>query len=219
MLKVTLNLRKVVAIAICLAGITMFSSCSKNDNSGENPIDSDPVHQDNGVVINGIKWATRNVASPGTFATKPEDVGMFYQWNSKVAWPSTGNVAGWDSIMPVGSAWGTENDPSPAGWRPPTSVEIQALVDSTKVSNAWVAENGINGRRFTDKASGNTLFLPAAGFRYYADGVLYGIAAGYYWSRTGYGNYATYGLYFSPDTAAFAALYRPSGFSLRCVSQ
>ena len=35
MLKANLNLRKMVAIAICLAGITMFSGCSKDDE-GEN---------------------------------------------------------------------------------------------------------------------------------------------------------------------------------------
>ena len=27
---------------------------------------------DKGVVINGVKWATRNVATPGTFAANPE---------------------------------------------------------------------------------------------------------------------------------------------------
>ena len=197
----------------------VFNSCSKSDNSGENPIDLDPVHQDNGVVINGIKWATRNVASPGTFAAKPEDVGMFYQWNSKIAWSSTGNVAGWDSIAPVGSIWGKDTDPSPTGWRPPTSVEIQALVDSTKVSNEWLAVNGINGRKFTDKASGNSLFLPAAGLRYYTDGTLYGVAVGYYWSRTAFNSDGAYGLVFTSDVAVFAGLYRPSGFSLRCVSE
>ena len=55
-----------------------------------------------GVRINGIVWATRNVAAPGTFVAKPEDAGMFYQWNRKVAWAPTGSVTGWDSSMPTG---------------------------------------------------------------------------------------------------------------------
>ena len=37
-----------------------------------------------GVVINGVRWATRNVDKPGTFAANPEDAGMLYQWNRKV---------------------------------------------------------------------------------------------------------------------------------------
>jgi len=59
-------MRKVVAIAICLAGsATMFA-------------------QETGVVINGVTWATRNVDAPGTFVANTKDAGMFYQWNSKV---------------------------------------------------------------------------------------------------------------------------------------
>ncbi|GHV11860.1 hypothetical protein FACS1894162_7590 [Bacteroidia bacterium] len=30
----------------------------------------------NGIEINGVTWATRNVDSPGNFATNPEDTGM-----------------------------------------------------------------------------------------------------------------------------------------------
>jgi len=37
MIKVRLNLRKVVAIAICLAGVTVFAGCGKDDDPIENP--------------------------------------------------------------------------------------------------------------------------------------------------------------------------------------
>jgi len=40
--------------------------------------------QETGVVINGVKWATRNVDKPGTFVANPEDFGMLYQWNRRV---------------------------------------------------------------------------------------------------------------------------------------
>jgi hypothetical protein len=33
---------------------------------------------DQGVIINGIKWATRSVDAPSAFATTPESVGMFF---------------------------------------------------------------------------------------------------------------------------------------------
>jgi len=56
-----------------------FNSCSKDDEDKK----KDPLTYDEGVVINGVKWATRNVAAPGTFAANPQDAGMFYQWNRK----------------------------------------------------------------------------------------------------------------------------------------
>jgi len=33
------------------------------------------------VVINGVRWATRNVGARGTFVQNPEDYGDYYQWN------------------------------------------------------------------------------------------------------------------------------------------
>ena len=30
-----------------------------------------------GIVINGVRWATRNVDKPGTFASAPEKSGMW----------------------------------------------------------------------------------------------------------------------------------------------
>jgi len=50
--------------------------------------------------------------------------------------------------------------------------EIKTLLDTTKVSNEWITENGINGRKFTDKVTGNSLFLPAAGCRAYGNGTI-----------------------------------------------
>jgi len=36
-----------------------------------------------GVVINGVKWATRNLASHGKFVENPEDYGALFQWGRK----------------------------------------------------------------------------------------------------------------------------------------
>jgi len=38
----------------------------------------DVRYYDEGVIIDGVKWATRNVDVPGTFASSPEAPGMFY---------------------------------------------------------------------------------------------------------------------------------------------
>ena len=45
-------------------------------------IEIDPT-TDEGVIINGIKWATRNLASHGKFVEKPEDYGALFQWGRK----------------------------------------------------------------------------------------------------------------------------------------
>ena len=189
----------------------VFSSCSKDD---------DPKHFDEGVVINGVKWATRNVAAPGTFAAKPEDAGLFYQWNRKTAWPATGEIAGWDSNVPSGDAWEKVNDPCPVGWRVPTFAEIQKLLDINKVSSEWVTQNGIAGRKFTDKVTGHNIFLPAAGCRYFYDGALYDVGSyGRYWISTVVGSGDAYYLYFDSGYAYRGYGYHSFGRSVRAVAE
>ena len=47
------------------------------------PTVNDPLTYDEGVIINSIKWATRNVGEHGKFVEKPEDYGGLYQWGRK----------------------------------------------------------------------------------------------------------------------------------------
>ena len=172
------------------------------------------------VWINGVCWATRNVDEPGTFVANPEDAGMFYQWNRKTAWAATGAVTGWDSSTPAGTAWEKINDPSPEGYRVPTLDELQKLLDATKVTSEWIIQNGISGRKFTDIATGNSIFLPAAGYRGSSDGALYYAGeGGYYWSSTQGGSGNAYYLYFYEWDADWSSNSRSFGFSVRCVAE
>ena len=181
---------------------------------------------DAGVIINGIKWATRNVDKPGAFAEKPENAGMFYQWSRKVAWstsdPITSSNGGtiWDISMPSDTIWGSHNDPSPAGWRIPSLDEINKLLDTTKVSSEWTTVNGVNGRKFIDKTTNNFLFLPAAGYRYSALGELFEAGTdGYYWSSSPNKNHmvAAFNLNFSDNYAEVNSFIRRDGHTIRCV--
>lgn len=89
---------------------------------------------DVGVVINGVRWATRNVsATPGTFVDNPEDLGYQYSLNK------------------------AENS-CPDGWRLPNSEELYYLYNA---KNTWTTINGIRGRLFGSDS--NTVFLPADG--------------------------------------------------------
>jgi len=180
----------------------------------------------NTVVINGVKWATCNVDKPGTFAAKPESSGMFYQWNRKVGWSSTDppeNSNGettWDNSTPSGSTWEKYNDPSPAGYRVPTKDEIDKLLDTNKVKSEWTNYNGVNGRKFTDKTSGNSIFLPAAGYRVGSYGTLYYVGTfGYYWSSTQNDTSGAYNLYFNGSRADWYYGNGASGFSVRPVAK
>jgi len=202
-----------IALLLCIASMA-FAVYGQNSRT-----------TDEGVVINGIRWATRNVDKPGTFTEKPEDAGMFYQWNRKVGWSSTdplGNSDGgttWNDSEPEGESWRKENDPCPAGWRVPTHEELQSLADETYVAREWTTENGIHGYRFTDKATGNTLFLPAAGYYYNSSALNYAGPDGYYWSSSVIGT-NVYSLYFysgAVDPNYYD--YRAYGFSLRCVAE
>ena len=45
--------------------------------------------------------------------------------------------------------------------RMPTSAEFEELIANT--TSTWETLNGVNGRRFTSKTNGNSIFVPAAG--------------------------------------------------------
>ena len=150
---------------------------------------------DDYVLINGVRWATRNVDAPGTFAASPESAGMFYQWNRKIGWsatnPLTSSPTGntWDDINSSGKSWSAANDPSPTGYRVPTLAEAQSLTNTAYVKYERTTLNDVYVGKFTDKANGNSIFLPAVGYRggYGNDGILnHAGLVGVYWSSTRY---------------------------------
>ncbi|GHT22899.1 hypothetical protein FACS189430_05350 [Bacteroidia bacterium] len=208
--KLNLSIKSLAAVFMMSAAVVV-SSCKK---------DKDEVTQSaDGVLINGVVWAKRNVDAVGTFAATPEAAGKFYQWNRKKAWDAvTGDVTGWDDTNAEGTSWATDKDPSPEGWRVPTQAEVQSLCDAAKVTNEWVT-TPVNGRRFTDKASGNTLFLPAAGYRLGGGTLDYAGALGYYWSSTADGTTNAYYLLFYSGFADWSNNLRRYGFSVRSVAE
>ncbi|MDR2569582.1 MAG: hypothetical protein LBD23_04695 [Oscillospiraceae bacterium] len=107
---------------------------------------------DNGVLINGILWATRNIDAPYTFAASPEDAGKFYQWGIERGWATTGEVTGWYAFRSESDYWSFDNCPCPNGWRVPDGFELKKLCDKEKVSSEWTTQNGVAGRLITDIA-------------------------------------------------------------------
>jgi len=66
------------------------------------------------------------------------------------------------------------------GWRMPTKEEFEELYNNTTVT--WTQQGGVNGRLFT-ATNGNSLFLPAAGYRSNSNLYVAG-SDGYYWSSS-----------------------------------
>jgi len=167
-----------------------------------------------------VMWAECNVDAPGAFTATPEATGMFYQWNRKKAWPATGSVTDWDATYPSGDTWEATNDPCPAGWCVPTYDEQATLLNTADVSNEWTTLNGVNGLRFTDKTSGASIFLPAAGDRFFSDGGFMNAGGnGFYWSSSQLSSSLAWYLNLRSNLVGQNSLVRAFGLSVRCVRQ
>ena len=208
-------------------GLQIFNTCTKcieTWNGTQWFENCAPCVETDGVMINGVMWATRNVDMPNTFAECPESYGMLYQWNRKIGWSATDPMINsdggttWDSSTPTGTTWETQNDPCPAGWRVPTLTELQSLVNTTYVTREWNNCTNINGCRFTDIVTGNSVFLPATGFRYNNNGA-FNAGCSHYWSSTEYNSNAYY-LFFCGDDNVSVSNYRKAfGQPVRCVAE
>ena len=122
---------------------------------------------EDGVIINGVKWATRNLDTPRTFAEKIESSGKFYKWNSTQCFSQEEKITN-TSLSRNFNHWNDQSqnnchDPSPKGWKIPTTNEFESLLEESKVKREWISINGTEGIRFTDKQTENTIFIPAAG--------------------------------------------------------
>ena len=177
------------------------------------------ITQDDGVFINGVKWATRNVGATGTFVYKSEEYGGLYQWNRK----DTANFLLYKdyfaSAFSTETYWLLANNPCPQGWRIPTYYEFRTLLDTSKVKNEWVEQGGIFGRKFTDLNTKNSIFIPAAGYRGYNGSAHSAGVCGCYWSCEKYINKNAYYFYFYGSGANLFDGNEAYGFFIRPVAE
>lgn len=185
----------------------------------------------------GTLWATCNVG-----ASKPEGYGNYYAWGET----STKSTYNWDTYKYANgtfdkltkycnksdygnngftdnlTALQTGDDPAASnwgsGWCTPTKAQCDELLANT--TNQWTTQNGVKGRKFTSKKNGATLFLPAAGGRWYSE-IDYAGSYGYYWSRSlsAGGPGSAWSLNFNSDGCGVSSNYRGNGFSVRPVRQ
>lgn len=131
-----------------------------------------------------VKWAPWNVG-----ASTPEKYGGYYAWGETVE-KATYNESSYqyyknDGYVDIGTEIsGTPYDVAHVkwrgDWRMPTNEEVQELID--KCTWQYTAVNGVNGAIVTGP-NGNSIFLPAAGYKMWSD--LYSDGSvGYFWTGT-----------------------------------
>ncbi len=167
----------------------------------------------------GTKWATCNVG-----ASKPEEYGGYYAWGEteekEVYSASTYKHFQNGSYVNLGSdISGTEYDVAHVKWGGkwcmPTINECRELLDNC--TSEWTTLNGVNGRKFTGP-NGNSIFLPASGYR--GGGGLYRAGErGYSWSSSQDPRYSsfTYCLDFGSGNAGSDGRRRDYGHCVRPV--
>ena len=115
MTKKRFNFRNVVAIAICLAGVTMFSGCNKEEPEEESTI---TYTGGNLVLEDGYAWIG------GLVATNNNTTGYIFKADGTYQYLEARTVAGkteWIDRLSFGGRWAVEGNV--LGYRPKNSSE------------------------------------------------------------------------------------------------
>ena len=105
-------------------------------------------------------------------------------------------------------------------WRMPTEAEIRELVNNTY--NEWIENfngSGVNGRKFTSRKNGNSIFIPASGVRSGSSFYFQG-SDGYVWSSSlnyDYPGSASFLNFGSGNLMGILYISRPRGLAVRGV--
>ena len=212
--------------AIALVAMMVLMPSCKKDSVQEPPTVTTHELVDLGLP-SGTLWATCNVG-----ASNPEDLGDFFAWGET----APKEIYDWASY-PYGdcidncfkmtkycdedslSVLEPSDDAATANWgddwRMPTMEEWEELYQKT--TYIWTDVNGVYGRLLTGY-NGNSIFLPAAGFRlndgYYCPNL------GLYWASTRHYNCTERGwsYHFDYETSHVCGTYeRNQGQVVRAV--
>lgn len=183
----------------------------------------------------GTLWATMNVG-----ADSPEDYGDYFAWGetepkevynwSTYKWCNGSSTT--QTKYCTSSSYGTvdnktvldlADDAANANWggdwRMPTDEEREELQNTSYTTWTWTTKNGVQGYKVASKINGNSIFLPAAGYRFNSELYDAGFEEGYYWSsslNTSVSDYAFYFL-FNWTIVDYSSHFRYYGLSVRPV--
>jgi hypothetical protein len=229
------------SLGLILTLSSLLVSCSEDENISDSKEEN--ISESNGDVLkyeaidlglpSGIKWAAYNVG-----ATAPEEYGCYYAWGeteeqSNYDWSTYIHCGGSNSTMTKycnRTNFGTVDDKAVldaeddvahvkwgGDWRMPTKEEQDELRDNCTWE--WTTLNDVAGYRVTGP-NGNSIFLPAAGYRVGKDISEKG-KNGYYWSSSLFATlcYNAYALRFANTTNAWGSRLRYYGQPVRAVSK
>ena len=174
-------MKRTLFILAIIAGAMMVSCNPDDDDSNNN--NGNGQHNGHEYVDLGlsVKWATCNVG-----ATSPEDYGHYFAWgetspkekyteeNSLTYGKQMSDISGNAQYDAATANWGGK-------WRMPTVAELGELHNNCIWT--WTTQNGVNGDKVVGP-NGNSIFLPAAGYRFYESSLDYAGSDGGYWSST-----------------------------------
>ena len=177
------------------------------------------------ALPSGLLWCEHNVG-----AASPYDDGLYFSWGNVEGHTGTDGYdfgssndgpyastpgAALTGNISVDGTYDAARHNMGAPWRMPTQPEFQELYDNCY--SEWTDEDGVAGRRFTSRINGNSIFFPAAGYRY-GTGLYNRGTGGDYWSSSLNSQANGYDLLFNSGGVhpAFTD-FRFHGFSVRAV--
>jgi tetratricopeptide (TPR) repeat protein len=182
-----------------------------------------------------VKWATCNVG-----ASIPSDYGSYFSWaettekstyslrnlryysnNTENTFSKYNTLSGYGLVDNKNQLDATDDAAKVNwgdGWRMPSYAEMIELVE--KCIWTWTTKDGKRGYEVKSKVNGNSIFLPAAGYK--DEGNLYTAGFfGYYWSASLYSylpDYAWLMFFYSSDAYEYYD-NRRYGFPIRPVTE
>ena len=156
-----------------------------------------------------FKWGDYEFTTAATGVTDSAFRGGLTKYNTK---SSSGVVDNLTTLEQVDDAAYTSDKTC----RMPTKSDFEELTANT--TSVWETLNGVNGRRFTSKTNGNSIFVPAAG--YCGNGSVGNVGyGGYLWSSSLNESIPSYGwyLYFYSGTVYMDYYFRFNGGTVRAV--
>lgn len=197
--------RLLLAVLLPIVMVAILASCGKKENGHE--------YVDLGL---SVKWATCNVG-----ADSPTEYGDYFAWGEvepKAEYTAT--TYKYDSnpeVLPLSNDaahvnWGGK-------WRMPTEAEQDELRNNCKWE--WTTRRGVEGYKVTSNINGNSIFLPAAGYRSFSNLRSEG-SLGLYWSSSSNMNscyHACCVSFYSCDEDWDAGSGRSRGHSVRAVCE
>lgn len=189
------------------------------------------VYQGGYVMMRGRRWLDRNLVSPGQITENALPVGLLpgknintlingnlFQFGQKsLEWSASlpANDKGWNLNTDEHPVRNEQTDPSPKGWRVPSSLELLSLFGYKNC----VPEYSANGWAVLASDNGIPVYFPFSGYRYHINGCLMERwVEGCYWSSKELSAIYTDAVVLRMGRPTyFAGQLKKQSFSIRCI--